>query len=111
MECSFEEKGDVLTVGLEGRFVSACSEDVREQVTRHTERFVKIVFDLSKMTHIDSSGLGVLVQFLKRAQSRGGQVKIACIQPHPRMVFDITKVYRVFEIYETVEQAVASYGE
>ena len=109
MEYKFEEVGDVLKIGLAGRLVAACSEDVRDQVSQRMERFPNIVFDLSAMTHIDSSGLGVLVQLLQRANTRGGTIKLACLQPHPRIVFDITKVYRVFEIFDTVDAALASF--
>ena len=109
MEYKFEEVGDVLKIGLEGRLVAACSEEMRDRVSQRMDGFSKIVFDLSGMTHIDSSGLGVLVQLLQRANTRGGAIKLACLQPHPRIVFDITKVYRVFEIFDTVDAALASF--
>lgn len=57
------------------------------------------------MTHIDSSGLGLLVRALQKARAAGGEVRLACLQAHPRIVFDITKVFRVFEIFDTVEEA------
>ena len=111
MEYKFEEIGDVLKVGLSGRLVAACAEETRDQVSQRMERTVNVLFDLSEMTHIDSSGLGVLVQLLQRVNARGGAVRIAALQPHPRIVFDITKVYRVFEIYDTVEAALASFAQ
>ena len=110
MEYKFEEVGDVLKIGLEGRLVAACSEEMRDRVSQRMESFSKIVFDLSGMTHIDSSGLGVLVQLLQRVTTRGGAIKIAALQPHPRIVFDITKVYRVFEIYDSLDLALASFA-
>ena len=110
MEYKFDEVGDVLKIGLAGRLVAACSEEVRDQVAQRLERFPNILFDLSGMTHIDSSGLGLLVRFLQKATEKGGSVKIACLQAHPRVVFDITKAYRVFEIYDSVEAAVAAFA-
>ena len=110
MECTFEDVGDVLKIGLEGRFVAANADEVRERVTKRIANAKKIVFDLSKMAHIDSSGLGVLVQFQKRANAEGIAIRLAGLLPHPRLVFDITKVYRVFEICETVDLAMASFS-
>lgn len=101
MECTFEEVGDVLKVVLDGRFVAACVDEMRELISKRMEKFQKVVFNLEKMSHIDSSGLGLLVQLLQRANIKGGSLKLACLQPHPRIVFDITKVYRVFDIYDT----------
>ena len=42
---------------------------------------------------------------LQKARAAGGEVRLACLQAHPRIVFDITKVFRVFEIFDTVEEA------
>ena len=64
-----------------------------------------VLFDLSNMVHIDSSGLGVLVQVLQKAKAGGGKVVLAALQPGPKIVFDITKVSRVFEIVPTVADA------
>lgn len=111
MEYTFEELGNVLKVALDGRLVAACAGDVRELVTQRMERIPNVLFDMSKMTHIDSSGLGMLVQLLQRAVQHGGTVKLACLQPHPRTVFDITKVYRLFEIFDTADAAVASFAK
>ena len=110
MECTFEETNDVLKIVLDGRFVAACSEEIREQVSKRLENFSKIIFDLSKMTHIDSSGLGVLVQLQKRAQAEDRQIRLVGLQPHPQLVFDITKVYRVFEIFDSTDAAFASFN-
>ena len=39
----------------------------------------------------------------------GGTVKLACLQNRPRIVFDITQVYRVFEIFDNVNSALESF--
>jgi anti-sigma B factor antagonist len=33
-------------------------------------------------------------------------MKLACLQKKPRMVFEITRAYKVFEIFDTVEEAI-----
>lgn len=105
MECKVNEAEGILTVSIEGRLVAACTDEVKDLVLPQVERVPRVVLDLSKMIHIDSSGLGLLVRFLQKATEKGGSVKIACLQAHPRVVFDITKAYRVFEVYDTVEAA------
>ena len=47
----------------------------------------------------------VLVQVLQKAKAGGGKVVLAALQPGPKIVFDITKVSRVFEIVPTVADA------
>ena len=101
---------NVQKVTLNGRLVAACSEEFRADMFNRIAGQKKVVFDLSKMTHIDSSGLGVLVSILQWLNANGGVMKLACLQPRPKIVFDITHVCRVFEIYDTVEAAVASFN-
>ena len=90
---------------MEGRLVAAVAPGLREEVLGKITEGVNVLFDLSQMVHIDSSGLGVLVQVLQKAKAGGGKVVLAALQPGPKIVFDITKVSRVFEIVPTVADA------
>ncbi len=101
---------NVEKVSLEGRLVAACSEEFKAEMFDRLAGQKKVVFDLSKMAHIDSSGLGVLVSILQWLNANGGIIKLACLQPRPKNVFDITHVCRLFEIYDTVDAALASFN-
>ena len=92
-------------IQIDGRFVASCAEEAQAALDKALEGSANLLLDLSKMTHIDSSGLGLLVRALQKARAAGGEVRLACLQAHPRIVFDITKVFRVFEIFDTVEEA------
>ena len=105
MGWNISENGNVLTVVVEGRLVAAVAPELREEVLSKMEEGTNVLFDLSRMVHIDSSGLGVLVQILQKAKASGGKVILAELQSGPKIVFDITKVSRVFEIVPTVEDA------
>ena len=100
-----QEKEKLIKVALDGRLVAAVAPDLREDVIGRMAEGDNVLFDLGKMTHIDSSGLGVLVQVLQKAKAGGGRVVLAALQPGPKIVFDITKVSRVFEIVPTVADA------
>ena len=105
MSWEITEEGKTLKVAVEGRLVAAVAPSLREEVLGRITEGVNVLFDLSKMVHIDSSGLGVLVQVLQKAKASGGKVVLAALQPGPKIVFDITKVSRVFEIVPTVADA------
>ena len=81
------------------------NKKVSEEVIGKMGDGTNVLFDLSRMEHIDSSGLGVLVQILQKAKAGGGKVVLAALQSAPKIVFDITKVSRVFEIVPTVADA------
>ena len=109
MDYHFEQIDNVMKVSLDGRLVAACSEEFKDMMQERLKDQKSIIFDLKLMQHIDSSGLGALVSVLQWVNANGGVIKLACLQPRPKIVFDITKVYRVFEIYDTVEDALASF--
>ena len=105
MSWEIKEEGKLLTVAVEGRLVAAVAPDLREDILGKMTEGVNVLFDLSRMNHIDSSGLGALVQILQKAKAGGGKVILAALQPGPKIVFDITKVSRVFEIVPSVADA------
>ena len=111
MQYHFESTDDILKVSVSGRLVASCSEEFKETMFERLKDFKKVLFNLSEMGHIDSSGLGAIVSILQWKNADGGVIKLCCLQPRPRIVFDITKVYRIFDIYNTEEEAVAAFSE
>ena len=111
MEYHFETEGNILKVSLSGRLVASCSEEFKDAMFERLKESKQIVFNLQKMEHVDSSGLGALVSILQWVNSNGGLLKLCCLQPRPKIVFDITKVCRIFEIYGTEAEALAAFSE
>ena len=105
MSWEIKDEGNLMTVAIEGRLVAAVAQDLRENIFAKLRDDMNVLFDLSRMSHVDSSGLGVLVQVLQKVKTGGGKVVLAALQPGPKIVFDITKVSRVFEIVPTVADA------
>lgn len=105
MSVKITEEGNVLKVAIEGRFVAANVPAAREEIMGRIRDGMNVLFDLGKMAHIDSSGIGALVQVLQKAKAHGGSVVLAALQQGPKLVFDITKVNRVFKIVDKVEDA------
>lgn len=105
MSVKITEEGNVLKVAIEGRFVAANVPAMRDDVLGRIRDGMNVLFDLGKMVHIDSSGIGALVQILQKAKAHGGSVVLAALQAGPKLVFDITKVNRVFKIVDKVEDA------
>ena len=109
METTTEQIGNVLKIKLTGRLVASCAEDFKQLLLSSAKTSNQILLDLSQMNYIDSSGLGAVVFAHQEITRQGGQLKIASLQPKPRVVFDITKVYRIFDIYDDVETAISSF--
>ena len=109
MSVACTKENNIGMIALSGPLTAATVEAFREQLAawQAGEPEVKnYVFDLSAVDFMDSAGLGSLIAALKRITERGGDMKLACLQKKPRMVFEITRAYKVFEIFDTVEEAV-----
>jgi len=69
----------------------------------------KILISLEKVTFIDSSGLGMLVNLFFDCQQRDIQIKLANVSAEAKNVLRQTKMERNFEIFDTVNEALASF--
>ena len=71
----------------------------------------KIVVDISQCEFIDSTFLGALVVSLKKITSLGGDLRLVGFQPAVHSMFELTRMYRVFESYKTKEEAIQSFNQ
>jgi anti-anti-sigma factor len=69
----------------------------------------KIVVDLSDCEFIDSTFLGSLVVSLKKVTSFGGDLRLVGFQPAVHSMFELTRMYRVFESFNNKEEAIKSF--
>ena len=70
-----------------------------------------LVIDFSETGFLDSAGLGALVSILKSvSQSKEKRLALASLSPHVRQIFELTKLYRLFEIYNNVDEAIAEFN-
>lgn len=61
------------------------------------------VIDLAQVDFIDSSGLVALVAGLSAARSSGCRLVICNLQAPVQMVFELTQLDSVFEIFDTYD--------
>jgi anti-sigma B factor antagonist len=67
-----------------------------------------VVLDLADVSFIDSTGLSVLLNGLRRVTRRGGRMAIVCTNPTVLRLFEITRLDTTFEIVDSREAAVAA---
>jgi anti-sigma B factor antagonist len=76
----------------------------RQEISNLVESNVDIVLiDFQDVTFMDSSGLGALVLALKTVRAAGGKLVICSVNEQIKMLFELTSMDRVFEIFPTRE--------
>ena len=93
-----------------GRLDAAAVKLVKENVgTLVKKHITTIVMDMSDVDFIDSSGLGCLVSCLRLVNKEKGDIKLASLQDQIRSLLELTRLHRVFQIYENRESAINSF--
>lgn len=89
----------VTTVTVSGELDLHSASELREFLTDlFGEGKRRFVVDMQQVEFLDTTGLGVLVGGLKKAQSEGGSLEIICSQARVLRVFDLTGLSNVFTI-------------
>ncbi|HLV89311.1 MAG TPA: STAS domain-containing protein [Candidatus Sulfotelmatobacter sp.] len=69
----------------------------------------RIVLDCSQIKDIDSRGVEMLLHCMDEAMKRDGDVKLAAVAPGSAVILELMKVDRLFEVFETSDEAVQSF--
>ena len=67
-----------------------------------------LVLDLSSVMFIDSTGLSVLLNALRRLTRAGGSMALVCSNPTVLRLFEITRLDSTFDIHPELEPAIAA---
>jgi anti-sigma B factor antagonist len=70
---------------------------------------VKVILDLHDVSHLDSAGIGMIAAKYLTLHRWGGTVKLLHLTEKARYLLRITKLDRVFEIFDSEEAAVRSF--
>ena len=108
MEIRFEYINNVLVAHLQCYLDRMGAENFKYVLSERMKPGENVVLDLEKLVNIDNFGLDALLAMAQKALENKSVIKLAGVSPDMRIVLDITKVYRVFDIYPTVADAVAS---
>lgn len=69
----------------------------------------KILLNLSRVSYMDSSGVGELIATLQNVQQQGGQLKLLNISTKIKDLLHIAQILTVFEYFNDEEKAIASF--
>ncbi len=102
------ERGDarIVTVNAE-RIDAAIAIQFKENMRAETDSGPdRVILDLSRVTFIDSSGLGAIVAAMKQL-GNGRQLDLAGLCPMVEKVFRLTRMDTVFQLFPSLDDAIA----
>lgn len=110
MVIAFDSVGDVTVAVVPMNELDASNAaDFKRDVAPLLEATTKLVFDLSRLRFVDSSGLGAFISCLRKLNAKGGDLKLCGMSRQVRGVFELVRMHRIFDIYATKEEAVRAF--
>jgi stage II sporulation protein AA (anti-sigma F factor antagonist) len=109
MALKLECRNDALLVWVNGDFDLVSAAEFRQRVdTALEEQGPKhLIVNMSKMTFMDSSGLGVLLGRLKQVQSRRGRMFLTGLRPEVLKILNLSGIIPLLQITRTEDEAMA----
>ena len=102
--------GEANIISISGRLDAYSANDVEGKLNSLIDAAqVQLVVSLEKLEYISSSGLRVLLAALKKVRKQQGDIKLACLKPYIKEVFDISGFTQLFKIFDKEEDAVNSF--
>ena len=111
MTIGFEDRDGSAVAVVAGPMTAETSDTFREKFDawlQDVSGTPALIVDLGQVEVMDSSGLGALLGALRRIAEKGGDMRLAGLQPKPRLVFEITRAYKAFDIFDSVDEAITA---
>ena len=109
MDIKFEKINDIRLVVLEGELNMESTHKLRETFKKVLkESNAKVLIDFAKVPFIDSSGIAVLIEISQNLAKVNGRMCLCHVNKDIINVLEITKVHKLFKIFETHQEALRS---
>lgn len=104
------EANDTLVLELKEDNLDASNvREFKESAQSLMHERTRVVLDMSAVKFVDSSGLGALISCLRQLNGRRGDFKLCGMSKSVRALFELMRMHRVFNIYDTREEALRSF--
>lgn len=107
MQISLQIEGKTLIVALSGELDHHSAGSIRDVIEKNiTKKEVRnLIFDFSKLTFMDSSGIGMIIGRYKLIRALGGQVFVVCKSDRVKKMMQMSGLTKLIGIVSSMEEA------
>lgn len=111
MAAVLDRVGDVTVAAVGSEFLDASnSKEFKQEMASVVEGTRKLVLDFGRVSFVDSSGCGAILTCLRQLTAAGGDMKLCGVSKPVRALFQLVRMHRILDIYNTQNEAVAAFG-
>ena len=102
----------VIIYTLNGKITSEVDyEDLEQEVFSYlNQNYYRIIFDLNKLTHTNSSGISFFMKTLTKSRIMGGELVLINVNGNVEKIFKISKLDEVYTICDSKEEAIKQFN-
>jgi len=111
LKIDVKPKGDnIAIVVLRGEIGTETVNQFKDRIDQLVaEGQSKIIMDFQEVNYLNSMGLGVVAATLKKVKKSKGDLKLVRLSPAVQELFELTRLTKVFEIFDSEEEALKSF--
>jgi len=112
VEITTRQVGNAAVVDIVGDIDLYNSPEVRKVLLDElrVKRTPRLIVNLTKVKYIDSSGVASLIEGLKVSREAQARLILFGLSPAAREVLQLSRLIKVFEVYENEEEALRAAG-
>lgn len=113
LQYNIEAADEVLIFRLSGKIITETDTQEMENEFGQllSQKFTKVILNLNELTHINSTGIAMMIKMITKTRILGGDLLVCNIQGNVAKIFDIAKLDEVFTIYSDEQDAVAYFKQ
>ncbi|MEI6437219.1 MAG: STAS domain-containing protein [Candidatus Omnitrophota bacterium] len=110
MDIKLEKINDIQLIVLDGELNMESTHKFKETFKAILkERNAKVIIDFAKVPFIDSSGIAALIEVCQNLGKVNARACLCHVNKKIVNVFEITKVHKLFKIFESHQEALRSF--
>jgi stage II sporulation protein AA (anti-sigma F factor antagonist) len=107
MEISAKITGNVLICCVKGELDHHTADEFRNYIDYNLDNnpVKHLIIDVSELSFMDSSGIGVLLGRYKKVNGLGGKMAVVNENKQISRIFEVSGIYDIISAYSSVQQA------
>jgi anti-sigma B factor antagonist len=110
MEYNIKKEGDIFAIYILGDLVAGKIFGLKKEIEEILEKErPKVLFNFSDVNFIDSSGIGLVINCLRKLSEKKGQLKLCNLNKTIINIFKQIRIHSFLEIYDSFYEALDSF--
>lgn len=112
MDINVDYNDKVGLISIKGELDAISSPDLAKVFSDQiAQGYTKFVVDLKDLLYSSSAGIRIFLGSARDARQKGGDLRLAAVQPQVNKIFNLSRFDKVVKIFNTCDEAIHSYNE